>query len=264
MVLGDAHGGRGGPPGWMGRVFEWASHCGARYILQLGDYGVWPGKDGREFLELSSRLSTSYGIPIYFVEGNHDDYTYLGARKDNLEPDGSVAIRDGVRWLPRGTRWTWGGIRFGALGGAVTVYKHLSDIEPGKNWWPEESISQDDVDKLGDDQLDILVTHDMPILSSHIRMAWDIPAWVSADIDDTRRMLAQAVQRTRPSLILHGHLHVRGSGKYRYHVQTEDGSSKPALARIEGFAYNGSTNPGDAWGILYLPAKQIVNGSDLV
>jgi hypothetical protein len=51
MLLGDTHGNTGTPM-WMHQVFDRARRVKADRILQLGDFGVWPGQQGGRFLDL--------------------------------------------------------------------------------------------------------------------------------------------------------------------------------------------------------------------
>jgi hypothetical protein len=223
LVAGDTH-----------RNARWCAFLGVAaqqwdcpVVLQLGDFGYWPHVDaGQLFLDRVERVAARTGVTFVWIDGNHEnhdalaDLTATAAAATEPAPHGFVEVRPHVLHAPRGRRWTWRDRRFGALGGAFSLDWRVRT--PGVNWWAEEVPTPADVDRLGDEPLDVLLTHDTP-LPRHDHPEMPIPP---ADLEvarAVRRLLAVAVARTRPSLVLHGHWHRRYSA-------IEDG------VRIEGFA----------------------------
>ena len=218
LVAGDTH----GNAKWCAFLGVAAEHWDCPVVLQLGDFGYWPHVDaGQLFLDRVERVAERTGTTFVWIDGNHENHEALRELTAGaLAPDGFVDVRPHVRYAPRGHRWTWRGRRFGALGGAFSVDWRLRT--PGRSWWAEEVPTPSDVDRLGDEPLDVLVTHDAP-MRPHSGPVPDLPA---ADLEvarAVRRLLAGAVERTRPALVLHGHWH------HRYSAE-DDG------LRIEGFA----------------------------
>jgi hypothetical protein len=231
LVAGDTH----GNAKWCAFLGVAAEHWACPVVLQLGDFGYWPHVDaGQLFLDRVERVAVRTGTTFVWIDGNHENHDALRElTAGEAAVDGFVDVRPHVRYAPRGHRWRWRGRDFGALGGAFSVDWRLR--RPGRSWWPEEVPTPADVERLGDEPLDVLVTHDAPLRQQ------DHPAVPLPDVDlevarAVQRLITRAVRRTRPALVLHGHWHHRYSA-------VEDG------VRIEGFA---SDQQGDerSFGIL--------------
>ena len=202
LLAGDWHGNRE----WAQTCFEVAARDKCDAVLQLGDFGLWPGRED-EWLDHVERLAASAGAPLTWIDGNHENHEALDRWRDQADGSGLVQMRDSVRWATRGARWEWDGVRFGALGGAVSVDRFLR--RPGVNWWPQEAVTQSDVDRLGDGPLDVLATHAAPTTPGRPYRRLPLPRSIIEDALQTRSLLDQAVARTRPALVVHGHYHTR-------------------------------------------------------
>ena len=89
-------------------------------ILQLGDFGLWPGEDGILFLERITKWLGRRDMTLCWIDGNHDWHDHL----DELPIDPEADLRqitDRIWHLPRGYRWNWNGTTWMALGGAVSA-----------------------------------------------------------------------------------------------------------------------------------------------
>lgn len=201
LLAGDWHGNRQ----WAETCFDVAARTGSEAVLQLGDFGLWPGRED-DWLDHVDSLAATAGAPLVWIDGNHENHDALDRWRDKADAQGLVQMRDTVRWASRGARWEWAGLRFGALGGAVSVDRFLR--RPGINWWAQEAVSQSDVDRLGDAPLDVLATHAAPTTSLPYRRL-PLPESIIADARQVRSLLDQAVERTSPSLVVHGHYHLR-------------------------------------------------------
>lgn len=138
--LGDIHG--------VSRSLEIAAARayanGASALIQVGDFGVYPGLLGR--LIGAARRSP---IPIYFIDGNHEDFRMIRAWWDAMEADDvSVyhVVKDQLRYVRRGSVLTVDGRQVAFLGGAGSIdyaYRKL-----GTDWFNEEQIADADVLRL--------------------------------------------------------------------------------------------------------------------
>lgn len=187
-------------------------------VLSVGDFGYWPDHpEGRRFLdEVEGSIGPS-GIEVWFVDGNHEQH-------DRLEPGAvPVAVGRGINHLPRGARWCWEGVDFGALGGAVSPDR--DDRVEGWDWFASEAICEADVERLGGAPLDVLVTHDAP---SWCRLEGTpaVRASVDRDTQRNRVFVDRAVQATRPALVLHGHWH------RAHHVPADATRDRPAVVGL--------------------------------
>jgi hypothetical protein len=225
------------PPGrivvagdWHGNT-EWAVHvigmaAGAlagesrKTIIHLGDFGIWPGQAGRDYLARVSAALEKAGAELWFVDGNHEDFTRLSRELERAPlmawgsrapiPVGSGPVRIGARilWLWRGFRWTWHGREWLALGGGVSLDKAIRT--EGETWWPQEEITPEQAAKvIAGGGADVMVTHDCP---SGVRHTFPSPPsfWDARDLarsDAHRERLQRVTDAVQPSHLMHGHLH---------------------------------------------------------
>jgi hypothetical protein len=59
------------------RVPQLLSGEQARLALQLGDFGIWPGPDGRRYLDAVSAVLDLVKAQLWFADGNHEDFGQL-------------------------------------------------------------------------------------------------------------------------------------------------------------------------------------------
>ncbi len=115
-----------------------------------------------------------------------------------------------IRYAGRGHRWSWGGIRFIALGGAYSVDKgwrlerEAHTRKPETLWFPEEEMSDEDMTKILEnaDMVHVMLAHDFPRGSN--------PGWNRKDFEPclpNRDRLQRAVRTLQPLHYWHGHLH---------------------------------------------------------
>lgn len=249
LVAGDVH----GNIGWFRRLCDLAARQRCDALLQLGDFGFWPhAPDGVRFLKHVSHHATRVGVDIYWIDGNHENHDAL--RELPPGADGFVAVADRCLHIPRGHRWTWNGVRFGALGGAFSI--DWRDRTPRKSWWPEEVTTMADVDALGTAPLDVLVAHDAP--AGVPLEGFRLPAEDEVRSDEVRRLVRAATEATRPRLVLHGHWHRRHSYELAWPVE-QDGQLAWRSAEVEGLA---ADVQGDyqAWGVLDLAPLRFSGG----
>lgn len=236
LFAGDWH----GDEAWAAEVIGRAAAAGCGTVVQVGDFGFgffWLGDDPDEpgdwaprcpFARAVSSLATGAGVRVVFIDGNHDNHVLLGRLvelRPERSPEGFVLVEDGLWWAPRGHRWEWDGVRFGALGGAFSVDRQRRTT--GLNFWPEETVSAADVARLGSAPLDLLVCHDAPVRPAGVE---PLPRRLLREPDEASRgHVAAAVAATAPRLVVHGHLHHR----YSSEVPVPGGT-----ARVEGLASN--------------------------
>lgn len=180
---------------------------GPRIIVQLGDFGIWPGRDGAEYLARLDAALAEADAELWFLDGNHEDFDELARLRPG--PDGREQVTDRIWHLPRGYRWRWHDREWLALGGAVSLDR--AGRTAGTDWWPEEEITPRQAGAVIEAGLaDVMLTHECPAGVQH-----DFPPpprwWASADLrrnDAHRSMLREVVLAVRPSWLVHGHLHI--------------------------------------------------------
>ncbi|EFQ84359.1 Ser/Thr phosphatase family protein [Aeromicrobium marinum DSM 15272] len=183
-----------------------AQNHGCEVVVQLGDLGIlWPGEKPTLFDRPLMQAVSDAGVTFVFIDGNHDNHAALNAY--DRDRHGWAEVLTGIWWAPRGHRWTWSGVTFGALGGAFSVDRTYR-IEGVDVWCDLEEPTRADVQRLGPAGLDVLLTHDVP---AGVPVVGDYP------LDNTTTMLAQvsrdllgeAVAAAKPRRVFSGHWHQR-------------------------------------------------------
>lgn len=257
LIAGDTHGNLD----WIKTLVRLAARHECDGIVQLGDFGLWPdlrimrneGRvvPGERFLDEVARLCAQRGVWLAFIDGNHDFHPGFRDRYPAIE-NGMRPLRDGVvTWLDRGSVWEWCGVRFGALGGAISIDQ--AHRRPRVSWWDSEAITDVEVDTLiersGPDGVDVLLTHDGPALPPGIVPVFDIP--LAADCARSVDHVAHAADALTPQLLLHGHYHQR----YRHTY----GST-----RVEGLASDEEAGKfGESWLVLELTSLAVFAAGEL-
>lgn len=232
-LLGDTHGNYG----WMLYALDKFNREGITTILQLGDFGIWPGTNGEGIMKRVDLLLKNYKQTMYVVPGNHEDYDQINAVP--VAEDGWQHFREHILLAPRGHRWEWGGMSFVALGGAPSVDRQprLEAMQKNptglKSWWAEEDITEEDVQKVIDGgYADVMVCHDAPngVDEIHRQISGNPHGFKGVDLiyaADGRERLTRAFKAVAPNLLLHGHYHFlvneylnvqRGEQWHRAHV----------------------------------------------
>ena len=191
------------------KVLYDAVNNGSRVVVQLGDFGLWPGRMGKKYITELDKVATALGATILWLDGNHEDFGRIGNKgllDTRLQSYGKSIFR-----LPRGSRWSWQGIDFCAVGGATSLDKP-SRIE-GVTWWPEEELTGPQVADIAEAGVcDVLFTHDVsyevnvPGIGHRVYTAkWDAKelerAWLH------RERLGELTAKLTPTHLYHGHFH---------------------------------------------------------
>lgn len=198
VVAGDWHGNAGHALGVIRAAAGLLRGEDWPLIVHLGDFGVWPGREGTAYLRSVEEECARRRVRIWFIDGNHEDFTQLE----------SLRYLGPVRWLPRGTRWNWHGRTWLALGGGVSLDRAVRT--EGRDWWPEEEITgAQAAEAAAGGAADVMVTHDCP---SGVVHSFPPPPrfWDPRDLARSGRhqeRLQGVVDQVRPGWLLHGHLH---------------------------------------------------------
>jgi hypothetical protein len=208
LVAGDWHGDREWALSVIRRVLQLLSGEQTRLILHLGDFGIWPGAEGRRYLDSVSAVLDRVDAQLWFIDGNHEDFPQLAQMASDTVPGGRVAVRPDIYHLPRGHRWQWHHRTWLACGGGVSLDK--AGRTEGIDWWPQEEItSGQEAAVIAGGHADVMVCHDCP---SGVVHAFPRPPswWAAADLarnDAHRERLQRIVDAVRPAQLMHGHLH---------------------------------------------------------
>ena len=191
IVTGDVHGHFGA----LNDIINKKKKHGLELIICCGDFGVWPqGPD-----QVISGIKNQ-GIKIIFCDGNHENHDFLRDRKsDEIAPD--------VFYMPRGSTYKLDdGRNILFMGGANSIDKQWRT--PGYDWFPEEIITQKDMENLPNEKVDIFITHTCPTEL--------LPEMIKTDYrkrdDPSNHYLSELWKIYHPRLHYFGHWHHSSTG----------------------------------------------------
>lgn len=134
------------------------------YVIVAGDCGAC---FYRSYLEGMRKYMDVFPFTLLFVDGNHENFDILSSYPKEEWNGGIVhKLFDDVIHLTRGQVFQIDGITFLTIGGAESTDK--ARRKEGISWWPEESITDIDIDvafenvKKYENQVDYIITHTMP------------------------------------------------------------------------------------------------------
>lgn len=189
-------------------------------ILHVGDFGIWPGGSGRRYRHAVNDALAEAGIALHLTPGNHEDWGALARRWKNHAHPQPLRMGERLTILPPGWRFEIDGRSFVSLGGAPSI--DYSDRTKGFDWWPEEIITDEDVERtVAGGYADVMITHDAPShpwTTPRVAMihatpgGWPLHARSYASAG--RRQIDRALLGVKPRLLVHGHMHVADAHHY--------------------------------------------------
>ena len=154
LLLGDIH----GNVGTLRYAIEKAVEAEAAALIQVGDFGLFDKGGAAEGFHKVCKASP---IPIYFIEGNHDDCR----RWVQLTEVTRVWDDANLFYIPRGTVMDIDGRMIAFMGGAASIDKAIR-LHEGWHWDKYENIAPQEVLRLFNNaegkKIDMLITHDVP------------------------------------------------------------------------------------------------------
>lgn len=185
-------------------------------ILQCGDFGYFPN-----FYNVP-KLQT-YGIPLYFCDGNHEDFRELKKLENNEVYENIFYQKRGsVLTLPDGRNVLF-------FGGARSIDKDLRT--PGIDWFPDEEITQRDIIDLPINvEIDVVISHTCPI-------EFDLGIDESRFPDPSRLALSVILEEFKPRFWYFGHFHKYARGIFNHCQWTAldmTSSHNPWCVELEG------------------------------
>lgn len=188
-------------------------------ILQTGDYGWWVKFHNTTKISVNlystkkRKKWDQYGIrpngcKIYWAPGNHEDWWSIKEElSDNneVQPDIFYQRRGSTIKLPDGRTVLF-------MGGAESIDKNFRTI--GHDWFPDEIITQTDIENLPNVNIDIVISHTCP-REFYIKLrAGNHESVVMKSNDPSMTALSYVLHKYRPDLWYFGHFHLYREGHY--------------------------------------------------
>lgn len=210
LLLGDIH----GDYRVMQRAIDLAEQTGASAIIQVGDFCLFRGFGMNNEEQFKEVLSTSK-IPVYFIDGNHDDCTrWIGYKEvSQVYPDIQFY------YIPRGTVMELDGRTIAFMGGAASIDRHIR-IKEHMHWDINELISLEEYTRMRDNsegkQIDMFITHCPPdsVIQEHFDNSAKLHFGVGLDWEDpTQKQIEELWHAMGTPMIYSGHMHRRVVGQ---------------------------------------------------
>lgn len=208
-LLGDTH----GNDGWIRHAASRFAAAGVTTVIQVGDLGVSSDVDAARKWDSVDVHLRGMGVTLLVAPGNHEDYDCIEALAPDA--DGWLPFRSRILLAPRGHRVDFGGRTFVFSGGAGSVDRTWREgyrLRTGvRAWWPQEAITQDDVDRVArGGHADVMITHEAPCPVPQIEAGMQTGEFNAGDVAYARQVrlrLTAAVAAVKPDLLVHGHHH---------------------------------------------------------
>ena len=194
LILGDAHG------YWMS-LNQIVKAMRPDLVLQCGDFGYFP-----KFKLYCPENRLANRAPIHWCDGNHEDHESLA--KFRSDPPAGHEVATNVFYQERGSTLTLpDGRTVLFMGGADSIDK--KERTSGRDWFPEELITEADLARLPDCRVDIVISHTCPTrfdISEH---------FPEKEADPSRKFLDVVLDRYKPARWYFGHWHKFLEGKHK-------------------------------------------------
>jgi len=192
LITGDIH-------GQFGRLNDLINKKKPDLTICCGDFGYWP-KILRDPHDSISYVKT-HGKKLLWCDGNHEDHWAIRDReKDEIVPN--------IIYMPRGSTYELDdGRTIMFMGGAESIDKNYRVL--GRDWFPEETISQTDLMNLPEVDVDIFITHTCP--GELVKTMMKI--YPGKTFEPSNQALSQLWDIYKPKLWFFGHWHYYKHGQ---------------------------------------------------
>lgn len=172
-------------------------------ILSVGELGYFPRFDRKPI----DKMILYREVPIYFCDGNHEDFVFLNSLKNgNVGENIFYMKRGSLKILPDGRTVLF-------IGGAFSIDWPYRKI--GVSWFPEfETISESDLMCLPNVPVDIVISHTAPTLFPAISDSGAVAINDNYYYDPSREALDYVFEKYHPKEWYFGHFHNYKEGDF--------------------------------------------------
>lgn len=248
MLVGDTHGS-------IDDIIEKAqiaNSLGIQRLVVLGDFGLWWGFQGVEFIDRCNEVMKAGNLQLFALPGNHEchelwNHMVKGAQEAQATAHGWAYVRSNVLLSPKVHDFIWGGKQFVVAGGAVSIDKdwrlEYERQKRKKIWSPNEQLTDEDIDpiltgRFGGVTVDYLLTHDCSNKTPfHDRLKPDMDSQIH------RQRIDKVLKHINPKMHFHGHMHT----KYDWMNFVGERNGEAVYVKTIGLECNNDYN---SWGVL--------------
>jgi hypothetical protein len=202
LLLGDIHGNVGA----LRDAIQKATQAEAVALIQVGDFGLFDKGGAAEGFH---RVCKESPIPIYFIDGNHDDCR----RWVQLTEVTRIWDDANLFYVPRGTVMELDNRTIAFMGGAASIDKNIR-LHEGWHWDKYEDISPVEVERMlknsKDKKIDVFITHDVPtsVCKAHFDDSAKLWFGVGKDWHDANMDVIERIwENLGKPKIYSGHMH---------------------------------------------------------
>jgi predicted phosphodiesterase len=199
LVLGDTH----GDVRAVSIAASFAKTRGCSRIYVVGDFGfIWTGRNNTGQI---NEILKQDGVCLYAIAGNHEDHPLWNRLVHKYELPGIPAysyISSNIALFKRTVTFKLDGKTFGIAAGAASVDRQWR--KAGVDWFPEEQLTDAEVEAFPEGHVDYLFTHDCSNATP-----WGFNIIVDPDSEIHRRKIDTILKKTTPKMHFHGHMHRR-------------------------------------------------------
>ena len=205
LILGDTHGNTPYVASWLTKT----ATLNISKIIQLGDFGLWTHTSGGiKYLDSINEILREKGRKLYALGGNHENWDHWNWHIANGPKDkyGFTMLRTHIMIAPRFHSFTWYDKKCLMVAGGYSIDKQmrLADMQAGRSdsWWPQEEITDAEVDSIPKSKVAYLFTHDCSDATP-----FDMNLAPILDSKIHRQRIDRAITSCAPSMHFHGHMH---------------------------------------------------------
>lgn len=205
LLLGDIH----GESYILQEALEVAKESNAVAIVQLGDFGLY----GDTEYWFRAHIQHAH-IPIYFIDGNHDDCS----RWDKLKEVTRIWDDRNLYYVPRGTVMELDGRTVACMGGAASIDKKIR-LEHHMHWDVNENIGEEQIANMFKNAegktIDMFLTHCPPnsVINEHFDPIQKLRFGVGLDWHDPNQDIIEDIwKKLGNPHIYSGHMHKKVIG----------------------------------------------------
>ena len=210
LIVGDVH-------GKFAHLNQLIAMTKCFAVIVVGDFGFWRSsllykEENNDTMFLHQR--TPFGVPVYFVDGNHEDHNSLEQLVIKHGKNNPIDVGGNCWYVPRGcifeitNPFTNNKKTILGLGGAYSI--DWKQRVPQVSWFEQEQLRYSDIIDLNtDNNVDIIISHTCPE-----RLLRDVANTCQIDYNriierQSEKLLDQVFTLIKPKYWFFGHWHQR-------------------------------------------------------